>query len=583
MIQTVGVKFTGDTRLIHRHDLSQAKITRPHSHRVLSATVASAPDNAWDVKNMEIGADLSEEYGTVPKKAPPPRRTGVVLHPTSFPGPYGMGEIGSEAKSFIDWLVQADMQVWQVLPLVPPGRPIPGVREDYWSPYSGQDANAGSHLLISLNGLVEMGLLDSTDLPPQCLPAGDVDWDYVVEKKEPALFQAADKLASGSADKHWVDAFAAWRAEPDTQCWLEDTALFNVINDQDHLRGMDWWNWPVELRDRNEAALAEVLSTKKDEIDRYCALQFLFDHQWCQVKKYASEKGVKILGDMPIYVGGHSADVWANRQLFTLNEEGLSALVSGVPPDAFSEDGQLWGSPLYDWEAHAAEDFGWWTRRMQRAQRLYHETRIDHFRGLAGYWAVDAASDTAKSGSWKVGPGIALFDALKKNLGYITIIAEDLGVITPDVVELREAIQAPGMLVLQFAFDGDGLNLHRPHNHYANSIVYPGTHDNDTSVGWFQSASPEAKDTFIQYSGMSDESEVAWHMIRLAMSSVADTCIICFQDILSLDGSCRMNTPGVADGNWVWRCQGFGGLETETAKLQEMCKTFARLPSSKME
>jgi len=499
------------------------------------------------------------------------------MHPTSFAGPYGIGEIGKEAYAFIDFLEAAHMQIWQMLPLVPPGRPIPGVREDYWSPYSGQDASAGFPLLIELQGLVDAGLLAASDLPAPCYQL-NVDWEYVVKEKEPLLGKAAKALLASTEPKvvELRKEYEAWRAEADTQEWLEAAAIFSAISGRPENLGKDWWSWTEELRDRDEAALAAIAQEQKAEIDEYCVLQFLFDSQWAKIKAYANAKGVKLLGDMPIYVGGHSADVWCNRELWTLDDKGLSAAVSGVPPDAFSDDGQLWGSPLYDWAAHEKEGFAWWTRRLRRACRLYDETRIDHFRGLAGYWAVDATSDTAKFGKWKVGPGVKLFEALKKNLGDVTIVAEDLGVITPDVVELREEIGAPGMVVLQFAFDGDGTNVHRPHNHYENSICYPGTHDNDTAVGWYKGTSPETRATFKQYSGMEDERKVAWEMIRVGMASVSHTCIFCFQDILSLGNDARMNTPGVADGNWVWRCRGFNDLDKEAAKLRLLCDIFDR-------
>jgi len=547
--------------------------------RAVAGASKETPKNVWDTKNMKIGDTLTQEYGDVPKQPVKGRRAGVVLHPTSLPGPYGAGELGAEAFKFVDFLASASMQIWQVLPLVPPGRPIPGVREDYWSPYSGQDANAGSHLMIDLEGLVEMGVLDASDLPPKC-DATSVDWDYLVEVKEPLLFKAAGTLLTDASPSCAAlrKEFEEWRSHPDTAAWLDPAALFNAITSTPELVGTDWWTWPAALRDMEEAAMEEVRTTQKKAIDEYCALQWLFDFQWLKVKAYANSKGIALLGDMPIYVGGHSADVWANKSLFTLNKEGISELVSGVPPDAFSDDGQLWGSPLYDWEAHAKEGFAWWTRRLGRATRLYDETRIDHFRGLAGYWAVDAASETAKNGVWKVGPGFELFDALKRNLGEVPIVAEDLGVITPDVIQLREGIDAPGMVVLQFAFDGDGTNIHRPHNHYPNSICYPGTHDNDTAVGWFAAASQDAKDTFSEYSGMTDPKDIAWHMIRMGMASVSSSCIMCMQDILSLDGSNRMNTPGVADGNWVWRCKGFDGLEDEARKLTLLCDIFDRLP-----
>eukprot|EP00242_Pyramimonas_sp_CCMP2087_P006040 CAMPEP_0198225520 /NCGR_PEP_ID=MMETSP1445-20131203/101422_1 /TAXON_ID=36898 /ORGANISM="Pyramimonas sp., Strain CCMP2087" /LENGTH=534 /DNA_ID=CAMNT_0043905067 /DNA_START=263 /DNA_END=1867 /DNA_ORIENTATION=+ len=529
---------------------------------------------------MEMDADLPVGYENIPQTPPTGRRAGVVLHPTSLPGPYGCGEIGHEAFKFIDWLDEAHIQVWQVLPLVPPGRPIPGLREAYWSPYSGEDANAGNTLLISLQSLVDMGLLPSADLPAESWSHDKCDWDYVTTVKDPLLYKAATTLLSGSHAALKTE-FQAWAAAADTAAWLEPAALFAVLCQRADLLGKNWWEWPADLRDMEPAAMAKVKEACASELEAYKVLQWLFDKQWSEVKAYANSKGIKMLGDMPIYVGGQSADVWANRALFTLKSDGTAEAVAGVPPDMFSADGQLWGNPLYDWQAHEKEGFAWWTRRVRRSLSLYDETRIDHFRGLAGYWAVPGTATTAKTGSWKVGPGVKLFEALEKNLGHVPIIAEDLGVITPDVNALRAEIGAPGMLVLQFAWEGGATNVHLPHNHYKQSIVYPGTHDNDTTVGWFASASDDAKKHFRQYTGMTDDSQVSWCMMRQGLSSVSDTCIICMQDVLSLDTSARFNSPGVADGNWGWRMgpRVLKEIDEETGKLRGLVRIFDRTPA----
>jgi len=302
------------------------------------------------------------------------------------------------------------------------------------------------------------------------------------------------------------------------------------------------------------------------------------------VKHYANSKGIKIIGDMPIYVGGHSADVWANQRLFELSDSGAPALMSGVPPDAFSKTGQLWGTPLYNWKVHQEEGYSWWAQRLGRAFELFDQTRIDHFRGFAGYYAVEAHRDTAVVGDWKKGPGKDLFDALQTKLGPVIeegIIAEDLGVITPDVHKLRREIDAPGMVVLQFAFGSDGSNTHLPHLHYKNSIVYPGTHDNPTTVGWFsENTQPDERKFMMEYIGC-DESDVAWSMIMASMRSVSDTCIICLQDVMRLDNRHRMNFPGRAEDNWTWRVDDYNiwdSLKKEAEDLKRLARIYYRLP-----
>ena len=374
-----------------------------------------------------------------------------------------------------------------MLPLVPPDA-------DYWSPYSGTDAHCGNPLLISLQLLAEDGLLDSHDLPPASA-VGPADFAAYALVATPLLDVAADALLAGRTPGTDVlgREMRQFRASPEIAAWLEPAALFAAIAaTQPGCAATPWWQWPEPLRSRQPAALAEVAAAAAREVDRFCAVQFLFDRQWRRLKAYANRSGVAIVGDMPIYVGGNSADVWCRPQLWTLGPDGVAAAVSGTPPDAFSETGQLWGSPLYDWPAHAAEGYAWWASRLGRALALHDEVRIDHFRGLAGYWSVPAEAPTALAGCWKLGPGRAFFDGLEARLGHLPLVAEDLGVITADVVELRTAIGAPGMAVLQFGWDGNPRNPHLPHNHYANSFVYPGTHDNETMVGWFAVSAPAA-------------------------------------------------------------------------------------------
>lgn len=489
------------------------------------------------------GDPLPKDYDKMMPSFDKGRRAGVILHPTSLPGPNGIGELGEEAFRFVDWLADAGMQVWQMLPMVPPD-------PQFYSPYSGTDANCGNPLAISLNELVKLGLLEHWE-QPQSVPIADVNFPAVEAVKNPLLRKAAQRLLGDDRFKGLRGEYEHFRTT--YAAWIEDSAMFDVARNLPELRELAWWDWPKELRLRDPATIKEFREKNKDAINEFIAIQYFFERQWKAVRAYANSKSIKIVGDMPIYVGGHSSDVWANRGLFELNEEGKPDLVSGVPPDAFSATGQLWGSPLYRWTAHRKEGYKWWVSRMTRALQLYDECRIDHFRGFGGYWSISAKEETAMNGSWRQGPGLELFTAVKKALGGVPILAEDLGVITTDVVALREAIGAPGMVVLQFAWGGGPTNVHLPHNHYDNCFVYPGTHDNETTVGWFRgSASPTDK-AYLQTYLKTDGSDIAYDFIKSCMGSVANTCIIMMQDVMRLDNTARMNTPGTAAGNWRWR------------------------------
>ncbi|KAJ9509665.1 hypothetical protein QJQ45_011343 [Haematococcus lacustris] len=476
------------------------------------------------------------------------RRAGVIIHPTSLPGAYGIGEIGEQGRKLVDWIESAGMQCWQILPLVPPD-PM------FYSPYSGTDSNAGNPLVISIDDLIRDGLLDASDAPAR-VPVADVNFAKVAEVKLPLLKKATARLLSHDSFKGLREELVTWRK---AHSWIEDSAVFEVARTQPDLADKAW-------------------EKHKQAIEEWVALQFLFDRQWLALRAYANGKRIKIIGDMPIYVGGHSSDVWANQRLFELSATGFPENVSGVPPDAFSETGQLWGSPLYKWSEHRKEEYAWWSQRLGRALELYDETRIDHFRGFAGYWSVDAKAETAMGGCWKKGPGLELFTAMKAKLGKVPILAEDLGVITTDVVQLREAIGAPGMVVMQFAWGGGPSNVHMPHMHYDNCFVYPGTHDNETAVGWFKgSAGEEDKEVLKAYLKTSGE-DIAWDLIKVSMFSVARTCITMMQDVMRLDNTARMNTPGVAAGNWRWRIGDEGvweRLRTEAADF----KALTPLPS----
>ncbi|OVA17051.1 Glycoside hydrolase [Macleaya cordata] len=522
-----------------------------------------------------VGEDLPEDYGEwFPKKDPKDRRrAGILLHPTSLPGAYGIGDLGEEVFRFLDWLHEAGCSVWQVLPLVPPGRKA----NEEGSPYSGQDANCGNTLLISLEELVKDGLLMKDELPKP-MSAEHVEFSTVADVKEPLIAKAAERLILSEGElKRQLEDF---RKDPEISGWLEDAAYFAAIDNS--LNTFTWNEWPEPLKSRHLVALEEIYQTQSDFINTFIAQQFLFQRQWQKVRNYASMKGIKIMGDMPIYVGYHSADVWANKKLFLLDRSGFPVLVSGVPPDAFSETGQLWDSPLYDWKAMKADGFSWWIQRIRRAHNLYDEFRIDHFRGFAGFWAVPAESKIAIFGKWKAGPKKALFDAIFQAVGNISIVAEDLGVITEDVVQLRKAIGAPGMAVLQFGFGGGSDNPHLPHNHECDQVAYTGTHDNDTVRGWWENLKQEEKSCVLEYLSLTEEGDIWWTLIRVVLSSVARTAIIPMQDILGLGSSARMNIPATQFGNWSWRIPSslsFDDLEPESKKLRDILSLYGRLSS----
>eukprot|EP00192_Tetraselmis_astigmatica_P008779 CAMPEP_0117671382 /NCGR_PEP_ID=MMETSP0804-20121206/13302_1 /TAXON_ID=1074897 /ORGANISM="Tetraselmis astigmatica, Strain CCMP880" /LENGTH=620 /DNA_ID=CAMNT_0005479835 /DNA_START=81 /DNA_END=1943 /DNA_ORIENTATION=+ len=555
--------------------------TKPEKAAAASAPKKPAPLTPEEYVGLKVCDGLRDEYSTYWPAKSAKRQAGIILHPTSLPGAYGTGEIGKYAMAFVDWAASAGFTLWQVLPLVPP-------EEEFWSPYSSTDANAGNTLMIAVEELVEMGLISKADLPaPQAV--GPADFAAVQQWKVPLLKKAAKELLTGAKCAALREDLEAFKKE---NPWVFDSALFDVLSRSEELDKMLWWDWPEGLRDRDPAALKEAEAKFADEIDIYVVLQFLFDHQWKALRAYANGKGVGLLGDMPIYVSGHSVDVWANQKFFSLAEDKKPGLVSGVPPDAFSETGQLWGTPLYDWEVHAQENYAWWVGRLTRAFSLYDECRIDHFRAFAGYWAIPGDAETAMTGTWKKGPGVELFQALEEQMGHVPIVAEDLGVITRDVVELREAIQAPGMVVLQFAWEGGSGNTHLPHNHYSNSFCYPGTHDNETAVGWYRdTASDKAKAYLAKYLRARDigpdGTGVNWVLIEAAMASVSRSTLVLLQDIMGQDNvDGRMNTPGRAEGNWAWRAgeaDVWERLAPEAKRLAALVKDFDRAPEEEEE
>ncbi|KAJ0236492.1 4-alpha-glucanotransferase DPE1 [Hirschfeldia incana] len=544
--------------------------TRPKASRPLNLRFRmEAVSSTSAISSISVGEDFPLDYEQwIPVTDPDNRRrAGVLLHPTSFRSPHGIGDLGEESFRFIDWLHSTGCSLWQVLPLVPP--------DEGGSPYAGQDANCGNTLLISLDELVKDGLLMKDELPLP-IDADSVNYQSASKLKSPLITKAAKRLIGDNGElKRKLQDF---RTDPSISCWLEDAAYFAAIDST--LNSYSWFEWPEPLKNRHLSAMEAIYQSQKEFIDLFIAKQFLFQRQWQKVREYARSKGVSIMGDMPIYVGYHSADVWANKKHFLLNRKGFPLLVSGVPPDLFSETGQLWGSPLYDWKAMESEQFSWWVHRIRRAQDLYDECRIDHFRGFAGFWAVPSEAKVATVGRWKVGPGKSLFDAISSGVGKIKIIAEDLGVITKDVVELRKSIGAPGMAVLQFAFGGGADNPHLPHNHEVNQVVYSGTHDNDTIRGWWDTLDQEEKSKAMKYLSIGEEDDISWSLIKAAFSSVAQTAIVPMQDILGLGSSARMNTPATEVGNWGWRIPSstsFDHLQTESDKFRGLLSLYGRL------
>jgi len=467
------------------------------------------------------------------------RTAGVLLHITSLPGPHGIGDFGPEAFHFVDWLAAAGQRIWQVLPMTPIG---PGD-----SPYQSVSAFAGSPLMVALEPLVARGWLAPPVLPAGGFSAGRVDYARVVPWRLAQLRLAAAGFFAKATEADHAE-FADWR---DGQAdWLDDYALFMALEAAN--AGQPWWLWPHDERARTPEALEAARTRHADEIAFWQFVQWVFDTQWTAIKAYANERDVAIMGDLPIFIAHHSADCWARPDLYELDDDFQPSVVAGVPPDAFTAEGQRWGNPLYRWDRMAAENYAWWAQRLRRALAQSDVFRIDHFRGFSAYWEVPASCPTAMEGRWVAGPGRALFDAIAAALGELPIVAEDLGIITPDVTALREACGFPGMCVLQFAFGDDAENLYLPHNMAPASAVYTGTHDNDTTRGWWNTATPHERNFAASYLAPGPH-DIHWTLIRAASNSVARTAIFPLQDVLGLDGAHRMNMPGSPVGNWSWR------------------------------
>lgn len=504
------------------------------------------------------------------------RAGGILLHPTSLPSPYGIGDLGPQAYRFVDWLASTNSKLWQILPLGPTGYGD--------SPYQCFSAFAGNPYLISPEVLIQDRLLtqnDLTDAPN--FPASRVDFGLLIPWKLTLLLKAFSRFPAATKDFHdGFDYFCAQNAS-----WLNDFALFMALKDSHG--GKAWNTWEEPLRMREQSALDKARKELSDDIHRHSFYQYLFFRQWENLRKYANEKGLKIIGDMPIFVAYDSADVWSHPELFFLDDAGNPTVVAGVPPDLFSPTGQLWGNPLYRWDVHKETGYAWWLERIKFALKTIDILRLDHFRGFAGYYEILASEKTAEHGHWVPGPGSDFFRAVDAKLSdgaatanlNLPIIAEDLGLITPDVIALLKEFQLPGMKVLQFGFSGPE-NPFLPHNYPENCVAYTGTHDNDTAKGWFETAAEKEREFALKYldvepcEGSEPSQGFAWELIRAVWSSVATIAMTPMQDVLNLGGEARMNFPSKLGGNWEWRMNDGDLNESLAERLKELNWLYSR-------
>ena len=492
------------------------------------------------------------------------RRAGTCLHLTSLPGAYGIGEIGQAARDFIDRMVAMELSVWQFLPLGPTAYGD--------SPYQPLSTFAGNEMLVDIGDLIKLGLLAEDEAAElTSLPQSYVDYGALIPIKARLLYLAASRFEE-AVDADALQGFDDFLSQHD-EAWLHDYALFRILKSSHGER--PWPEWQPEYVHREPAALRQLEIQEADRIRSLKIIQYLFFRQWSRLRDYAHERGITLFGDMPIYIALDSADAWANRHILRIDRDGRPDSVAGVPPDYFSEDGQLWGNPLYDWDRHAADNYAWWVDRLRATARLADLVRIDHFRGFEAYWAIPADAETARTGAWEPGPGDAIFDAMRKALGDLPIVAENLGVITPEVENLRERHCIPGMHVLQFDVCDPGFTLDSVAK---NSVCYTGTHDNDTTIGWFRGSpddirSPEeieqARESVLALTGGSTKT-VHIDLIKAAFASPARLAIAPLQDFLGLGSEARMNTPGTPGGNWRWRV-----LETELS--DDLCDNIASM------
>ena len=479
------------------------------------------------------------------------RRAGVLLHVTSLPGPGNSGTLGPDAYRFIDFLADAGQSMWQMLPV--------GPTHDDGSPYQCLSLHAGNPDVISVESLVDVGWLESKDAGPLAT--------HAVLKHAKRGFQRA----SVEDQRRFSEFIAA------EQSWLDDYALFCVLREE-HQHAA-WVDWPAPFRDREPAALSEARTRHREEIELICFEQFVFFHQWAALKEYALQRGVLLFGDMPIFVAHDSVDVWAQPDYFYLGDDGRPTVVAGVPPDYFSATGQRWGNPHYRWDRMQQDGFRWWIARVESQLRLFELVRIDHFRGFESYWEIPASQPTAIEGHWVLAPGDELFHALRGHIDPLPLVAEDLGIITPEVEALRLHHGFPGMKILQFAFDGGPANPYLPHNYHPLSVVYTGTHDNDTTLGWYNALPPATRESVDEYMPATGET-MPWPLIREALASVAVLAIVPMQDVLSLDSEHRMNRPGTIEGNWSWRFDWSQLSEETAARLKKLSALYGRVTNA---
>jgi len=493
------------------------------------------------------------------------RSSGILFHPTSLPGKYGIGTLGKEAYAFIDFLKKSRQKLWQIFPLGPTGYGD--------SPYQSFSSFAGNPYLIDFDLLIEAHLLSEEDLRDVFFGDNEeyIDYGAIYNQKYPLLRKAYENFKS--SDNHEMrENLEHFKRE--NASWLNDYSLY--ISLKNHFNGLPWNEWAHDIKNREHGAMEHYKNELADDIEYHNFIQFLFFKQWGDVKRYANENGIKIIGDIPIFVAADSSDAWANPEIFLFDEERKPVKVAGVPPDYFSATGQLWGNPLYNWQKLKETNYSWWVERVRANLSTCDIIRIDHFRGFEAYWAVPYGDDTAINGQWEPGPGIDLFNAIKSQLGELPIIAEDLGLMTQGVIDLREATGFPGMKILGFAFDSGEENDYLPHTYTKNCVVYTGTHDNDTLIGWFQKAKEEDRQFARDYLNSRSDDEIHWDAIRGAWSSVANMAISPVQDFLGLGSEARINTPGVASGNWQWRLKQ-GVLTNELAeRIAKLTKIYSR-------
>ena len=492
------------------------------------------------------------------------RSSGILFHPTSLPGKYGIGTLGKEAYAFIDFLKKSRQKLWQIFPLGPTGYGD--------SPYQSFSSFAGNPYLIDFDLLIEAHLLSEEDLRDVFFGDNEeyIDYGAIYNQKYPLLRKAYENFKS--SDNHEMrENLEDFKRE--NASWLNDYSLY--ISLKNHFNGLPWNEWAHDIKNREHGAMEHYRNELADDIEYHNFIQFLFFKQWGDVKRYANENGIKIIGDIPIFVAADSSDAWANPEIFLFDEERKPVKVAGVPPDYFSATGQLWGNPLYNWQKLKETNYSWWVERVRANLSTCDIIRIDHFRGFEAYWAVPYGDDTAINGQWEPGPGIDLFNAIKSQLGKLPIIAEDLGLMTQGVIDLREATGFPGMKILGFAFDSGEENDYLPHTYTKNCVVYTGTHDNDTLIGWFQKAKEEDRQFARDYLNSRSDDEIHWDAIRGAWSSVANMAISPVQDFLGLGSEARINTPGVAAGNWQWRLR----HEVLTDELAERIAKLTRVYS----